>query len=80
VQNAPRNNVSPHDPYSNIELQEGGMQGGARMNIFFNDYSEKYSQYLKPFRHSKKTIHLPLVVKADGKKLVWPYGMSILII
>ena len=74
VQNVSRNNVSPHDPRSKRQLQEGGMQGGDRMNVFFHNYSEKYSQYLEPLRHSKKTIHLLEVGILKGTGLaVWDW-------
>ena len=42
------------------------------MNVFFHNYSDKYSQYLEPLRHSKKTIHLLEVGILNGTGLaVW---------
>ena len=53
-------------------IYEGNHTGGDRMNVFFHNYSEKYSQYLKPLRHSKKTIHLLEIGILNGTGLaVW---------
>lgn len=50
----------------------GNCTGGDRMNVFLHNYSDKYSQYLEPLRHSKKTIHLLEVGILKGTGLaVW---------
>lgn len=45
--------ISPIDV---SRIYAGNHTGGNRMNIFIHNYSEKYSQYLKPLRYSDKTI------------------------
>ena len=53
-------------------IYEGNHTGGDRMNVFFHNYSVKYSQYLEPLRHSKKTIYLLEVGILKGTGLaVW---------
>lgn len=50
----------------------GKHSGGDRMNIFFNNYSKKYSEYLKPLRHSKLSINILEVGILEGTGLaVW---------
>lgn len=46
--------------------------GGDRMNVFYHNYSEKYSHYLKPLRYSKEPINLLEVGILKGTGLaVW---------
>ena len=52
-------NVSPTIVKSDVVRIKGTEHtGGDRMSVYFNNYSKMYSNYLKPLRHSKKTIHL----------------------
>jgi hypothetical protein len=37
---------------------DGSHTGGDRMNVFFHNYSEKYSHYLKPLRNSEEIINV----------------------
>jgi hypothetical protein len=36
----------------------GTLTGGDRMNVFFHDYSSKYSEYLSPLRQSDDLIRI----------------------
>lgn len=61
--------INSHDV---SRILEGNCTGGDRMNVFFHNYSEKYSQYLKPLRHSKNVINILEVGILKGTGLaVW---------
>lgn len=49
-----RNKVSPLDPRSGEEVNEGGMTGGDRMG--HHGYAQKYAEYLTPFIASDKHL------------------------
>ena len=66
-------NVSPTIVKSDVVRIKGiEHTGGDRMSVFFNNYSNMYSNYLKPLRHSNKTIQLLEVGILKGTGLaVW---------
>jgi hypothetical protein len=58
---------------SNVKKRvSGNHTGGDRMNIFFHDYSSKYSEYLSPLRQSDDLIRILEVGILKGTGLaVW---------
>ncbi|MFZ2038563.1 MAG: hypothetical protein WAV11_01320 [Minisyncoccia bacterium] len=54
ITNVPRVKVSIHDPRTPEQLKVGGMTGGDRMSK--HGYAKKYSEYLKPFVDSDKSL------------------------
>lgn len=61
--------IQPNDV---VRLKEGNRTGGDRMSVLLNNYSEKYSQYLKLLRHSNKLITILEVGILRGTGLaVW---------
>lgn len=53
-------------------LNFGGTSGGDRFNVFFHNYSKKYSEYLNSLRYSKKQINILEIGILKGTGLaVW---------
>jgi hypothetical protein len=54
------------------KIHSGNLTGGDRMNVFFHDYSSKYSEYLSPLRQSNDLIRILEVGILKGTGLaVW---------
>lgn len=69
ISNVQRNKVSPLDPRSATELQNGGMTGGDRM--FHHGYAPKYAEFLRPFIGGKP-VHLVEIGILKGTGLaIW---------
>lgn len=66
-------NVSATIKSSDVSRFRGGPHtGGDRFNVFFHNYSEKYSQYLKPLRQSQKLINIVEIGILKGTGLaIW---------
>lgn len=54
ISNVPRNKVSPKDPRTQKQLNQGGMTGGDRM-LHLN-YAEHYAEYLASFINKRKKV------------------------
>ena len=54
------------------KIHSGNLTGGDRMNVFFHDYSSKYSEYFSPLRQSDDLIRILEVGILKGTGLaVW---------
>ena len=53
-------------------IYEGNHTGGDRMNVFYHDYSSKYSEYLHPLKDSTNSINLLEIGILNGTGLaIW---------